>query len=49
MPVFGEHHPTRVYALTERPGTNFEPGPLNQTGNSLDIAIKGEGWIATQA
>lgn len=49
MPVFGEHHPSRAYALTERPGTNFEPGPLNQTGNALDIAVKGEGWIAVQA
>jgi len=49
MPVYGGHHPTRAYALTERPGTNFEAGPLNQTGNSLDIAIKGEGWIAVQA
>jgi flagellar basal-body rod protein FlgF len=49
MPVFGEHHPSRAYALTERPGTNFEAGPLNQTGNPLDVAIKGDGWIAVQA
>jgi len=49
MPLYGEGQPTRAYALTERPGTNFEAGPLNQTGNSLDIAIKGEGWIAVQA
>jgi flagellar basal-body rod protein FlgF len=49
MPVFGEHHPSRAYALAERPGTNFEAGPLNQTGNPLDIAIKGDGWLAVQA
>lgn len=49
MPVFGEHHPSRAYALTERPGTNFEAGPLNQTGNPLDVAVKGDGWIAVQA
>jgi flagellar basal-body rod protein FlgF len=49
MPVYGEHHPTRAYAMTERPGTNFEAGPLNQTGNALDIAVKGDGWIAVQA
>lgn len=49
MPVYGEHHPTRAYAMTERPGTNFDSGPLMQTGNNLDIAIKGDGWIAVQA
>lgn len=49
MPVYGEHHPTRAYAMTERPGTNFDAGPLIQTGNNLDIAIKGDGWIAVQA
>ena len=50
MPVFyGEGHPTRAYALTERPATNFEPGPLQQTGRDLDIAIEGQGFIAVQA
>lgn len=49
MPVFGEGLPTRAYALTERPATSFEQGPLIQTGNSLDIAVKGDGWIAVQA
>lgn len=49
MPVYGEHHPTRAYAMTERPGTNFEAGPLIQTGNNLDVAIKGPGWLAVQA
>lgn len=49
MPVFGEHHPTRAYALTERPGTKFEQGPMIETGNPLDVAVAGEGWIAVQA
>lgn len=49
MPVFGEHHPSRAYALTERPGTKFEQGPLLETGNPLDVAVAGEGWIAVQA
>jgi len=50
MPVFyGEGHPTRAYALTERPATNFEPGPLKQTGRDLDIAIEGQGFIAVQS
>lgn len=46
MPVFGPGHPTRVYAMTERPGTNLTNGPIQTTGRSLDIAINGEGWIA---
>jgi len=49
MPVYGEGLPTRAYALSERPGTNFQQGSLIQTGNSLDVALKGEGWIAIQA
>tara|TARA_R110002072_G_scaffold122685_1_gene257447 strand:+ start:7195 stop:7938 length:744 start_codon:yes stop_codon:yes gene_type:complete len=49
MPVYGEYYPTRAYAMTERPGTNFDSGPLIQTGNNLDVAIKGDGWIAVQA
>lgn len=49
MPVFGNGHPTRVYALTERPATDFTQGPIVQTGRNLDVAIKGEGWIAVQA
>lgn len=49
MPVYGEHYPTRAYSMTERPGTRFEQGPLQETGNNLDIALKGEGWIAVQA
>lgn len=48
MPVYGEGLPTRAYALSERPGTNFQQGSLIQTGNSLDVALKGEGWIAIQ-
>jgi len=46
MPVFGEHHPSRVYAMTERPGSDLSSGTLTQTGNPLDIAVAGEGWIA---
>ena len=48
MPVFGPGYPSRVYAMTERPGTNLTPGPLQTTGRNLDVAINGEGWIAVQ-
>lgn len=46
MPVFGEHFPSRVYALTENPATQFAAGALQETNRELDIAMKGEGWIA---
>ncbi|MGD9602591.1 MAG: flagellar basal-body rod protein FlgF [Gammaproteobacteria bacterium] len=49
MPLFGEGHPSRVYALAERPGIDFAPGALQSTGNELDIAVMGEGFIAVQA
>ena len=48
MPVFGDHHPSRVYALTENPATQFMSGSMNSTGRELDIAVKGDGWIAVQ-
>ncbi|MDH4581062.1 flagellar basal-body rod protein FlgF [Pseudomonas sp. BN415] len=49
MPVFGDSFPSRVYAMTERPGTDFTPGALQETGRDLDVAIEGEGWIAVQS
>ncbi|NBA95748.1 flagellar basal body rod protein FlgF [Pseudomonas sp. R5(2019)] len=48
MPVFGDGHPARAYALTERPATDFTPGALQETGRDLDVAIGGNGWIAVQ-
>ena len=45
---YGEGLPTRAYALTERPATDFAHGALNQTGRDLDVAIDGDGFIAVQ-
>ncbi|MES9988001.1 MAG: flagellar basal body rod protein FlgF [Candidatus Thiodiazotropha endolucinida] len=49
MPLFGQGYPTRVYALDERPNINFDRGSIQSTGNSLDLAIKGDGYFAVQA
>lgn len=49
MPVFGDGYPARVYAMSERPATDFTPGSLQETGNELDVAIEGQGWLAVQA
>jgi flagellar basal-body rod protein FlgF len=48
MPVFGPGHPSRVYAMAERPGVDLTPGVIQTTGRNLDIAVNGEGWIAVQ-
>jgi len=49
MPAFGPGYPTRVYSMTERPGSDLSSGGLQTTGRDLDIAINGEGWIAVRA
>lgn len=49
MPVFGPGHPTRAFAMVERSGINFQPGTIETTGNELDLAVNGEGFIAVQA
>ena len=49
MPVFGEGMPSRVYAMNERHAIDFSQGPINATGRDLDIAVRGEGWIAVQS
>jgi flagellar basal-body rod protein FlgF len=48
QPVFGAGYPTRVYAMTERPGTDLSHGAMQTTGRDLDVAINGEGFIAVQ-
>lgn len=47
MPVYyGDGLPTRAYALTEKAGTDFSSGMLQETGRDLDVAIDGEGFFA---
>lgn len=45
---YGDGQPTRAYALSENPGTDFTYGALNSTGNDLDVAVDGPGWIAVR-
>lgn len=49
MPVFGGGHPTRVYAMSERPTNDFGHGGIQFSGRDLDVAVKDGGWIAVQA
>jgi len=48
VPVLGEGASTRVYALESTPGYNAEPGPVQPTGRNLDVALKGNSWLAVQ-
>ncbi|QSX32739.1 flagellar basal-body rod protein FlgF [Shewanella avicenniae] len=48
MQAFGEGLPTRVFALSEKPASSFKNGPIQTTGRDMDIAIKGDGWIAVE-
>lgn len=48
LSVFGEHYPTRAYAMSERPGTDLSAGSFMETARDLDMAIKGEGWFVVE-
>ena len=49
VPVEGEGHASRVYAVAAHAGNDVSPGPINPTGRELDFAVNGEGWIAVQS
>ncbi len=48
VPVLGDGASTRVFALESTPGYNNQPGPVQATGRSLDVAMKGDAWLAVQ-
>jgi flagellar basal-body rod protein FlgF len=48
-PVFGPGlHPTRAHVVETTVATDFSPGIVRHTGNDLDVAVSGRGWIAVQ-
>jgi flagellar basal-body rod protein FlgF len=48
VPVRGDGATTRVYALESTVGYNDAPGAVQATGRSLDVAMKGNAWLAVQ-
>ena len=48
LPVYGPGHPSRVYGEDFRVGADQSAGTIIQTGNPLDVAIDGDGFIAVQ-
>jgi flagellar basal-body rod protein FlgF len=47
--VQGAGLPSRAYATNGSVGWDASAGTLETTGRSLDVAIRGQGWIAVQA
>lgn len=39
---------TRTFVLSSTPGADFAPGAISQTGNPLDVAVQGAGWLSVQ-
>ena len=48
VPVEGSGASTRVYALESTIGANHQPGAVQATGRNLDVAMKGNAWLAVQ-
>ena len=48
VPVQGSGASTRVYALESTPGYDASPGQVAATGRNLDVAMKGNAWLAVQ-
>jgi flagellar basal-body rod protein FlgF len=49
VPLRGDGASTRVYALETTTGYNDQAGPITSTDRSLDVAMKGNAWLAVQA
>ena len=49
QPLYGQGLPDRVDVASAEDTADFKPGPIEQTGRPLDVAVNGSGWIAVQA
>jgi flagellar basal-body rod protein FlgF len=47
-PIYGPGYATRVNAVAGDAGTDFSSGVLMSTGQPLDVAVHGKGFIAVQ-
>jgi flagellar basal-body rod protein FlgF len=46
--TLGDGAATRAFVVDSTPMADFTPGPIQNTGRDLDIAVEGAGWIAVQ-
>jgi len=44
----GDTKVTRTYVVDSTPGSDFQPGAIQQTGNALDVSLTGAGWLTVQ-
>ncbi len=49
VPVQGSGASTRVFTLETTTGYDSTPGPVAATGRNLDVAVRGDSWLAVQA
>jgi flagellar basal-body rod protein FlgF len=49
VPVQGSGASTRVFTLETTTGYDPTPGPVAATGRNLDVAVRGDSWLAVQA
>jgi len=48
VPVQGDGMPTRAFVVDNTVGADFSAGPIQATGRDLDVAVKGQGWLAVR-
>jgi flagellar basal-body rod protein FlgF len=49
VPIVGDGLATRAFVADSTVGSDFTPGPLQETGRTLDVAVQGKGWLAVEA
>ena len=49
VPVLGDGASTRVFALESTVGYDSQSGSIQSTGRNLDVAMKGNAWLAVQS
>ncbi|MGI9232467.1 MAG: flagellar basal-body rod protein FlgF [Woeseiaceae bacterium] len=49
VPIDGPGIETRINPVIDSYGTDFSQGPVSTTGRDLDVAVRGDGFIAVQA
>jgi flagellar basal-body rod protein FlgF len=49
VPLQGPGLPTRAFVAESTTGADLTPGNITATGNPLDVALLGQGWLAVQA
>jgi flagellar basal-body rod protein FlgF len=48
VPIQSEGLPTRAFVVDSTVGADYSAGALQSTGRDLDVAVKGQGWLAVQ-